>query len=85
MNTSPLSKSLVLLCGLLSVATILHAGDDKGIPAVVQGGDDPNIGIKYKKNQGLFVTEISARIIGLQMADVEEKPVPGVIQFPAQV
>jgi hypothetical protein len=85
MNTTSLTKSLALLAGLMPGAALLNAGDDKGIPAVMQGKDDPNIGIKYKKNQGLFVTEISARIIGLQMADVEEKPVPGVLQFTAQV
>ena len=85
MNTSTLTKSLVLLSGLLSGATFLHAGDDKGIPAVVQAGDDPNIGIKYKSNQGLFVTDISAKIIGLKMADVEEKPVSKELRLTAQI
>ncbi|MGI8604266.1 MAG: efflux RND transporter periplasmic adaptor subunit [Verrucomicrobiales bacterium] len=63
----------------------LKADANRGIPKVVQSKDDPNIGIKYKKNQGLFVTDISARLIGLRMADVEEKALPKRIEFTAQV
>lgn len=85
MNHSTLTKPFVLLAALMTSVGSLHAGDDKGIPAVVQGGDDPNIGIKYKSNQGLFVTDISAKIIGLNMADVEEKPVSKEIRLTAQI
>lgn len=60
-------------------------GDDKGIPAVVQAGDDPNIGIKYKSNSGLFVTDISAKIIGLKMEDVQEKALSKELRLTAQV
>ena len=84
MNTSNLSKSL-LIAVLVTGSPLLHAGDEKGIPAVVQGGDDPNIGIKYKSNQGLFVTDISAKIIGLKMADVEEKPMSKELRLMAQI
>ena len=85
MNSFKRSISPVLLSGLLAVTAGLHAGDDRGIPAVVQGGDDPSIGIKYKANQGLFVTDISAKIIGLKMADVEEKPVSKELRLTAQI
>lgn len=84
MNTSTLTKSLVLTV-LVTGSPLLHAGDDKGIPAVVQGDDDPNIGIKYKSNSGLFVTDISAKIIGLRMADVEEKPLSRNVRLMVQV
>lgn len=36
-------------------------------------GDNPNIGIKYDEKQGLNVTPFSAKVLGLEMADVEEK------------
>lgn len=85
MNTPHLSKLFPFLLAVLASAPLLSAGDDKGIPAVFQGKDDPNIGIKYKTSHGLFVTEISARIIGLRMADVEEKSLPKALRFTAQV
>jgi len=84
MNTSTLTKSL-LVTALVTGSPLLHAGDNKGIPAVVQAGDDPNIGIKYKSNQGLFVTDISAKIIGLKMADVEEKSLSKELRLMAQI
>jgi hypothetical protein len=85
MTTSSLSKLLIMLAGLVHLCPAAHAGDDHGIPAVSQVGDDPNIGIKYKSNLGLFVTDISAKIIGLKMADVEEKPVPKELRLVAQI
>ena len=85
MNTPPLSKSLLLFSGLVLIASPLRAGGDKGIPDVRQSGDNPNIGIKYKSNQGLFVTDISARIIGLKMEDVEEKPLSRELRLVAQI
>lgn len=84
MKTPTLSKSLLVAAFAVSTP-LLIAGDDKGIPAVVQAGDDPNIGIKYKASHGLFVTDVSAKIIGLKMADVEEKPLAKTLKMVAQV
>jgi hypothetical protein len=86
MNTISLSKPfLFILSGVVLIASPVFGDADKGIPAVVQGDDDPNIGIKYKANQGLFVTDISAKILGLKMADVEEKTLTKELRLTAQV
>ena len=85
MKTRSLTLSLALVTACAGFPSLLIAGDDSGILKVVQGGDDPNVGIKYDKNKGLFVTDISAKIIGLKMAEVEEKPLPSGIRLVAQV
>ena len=74
----------VLMTMLLASAASAIAGDS-GIPKVTQAGDDPDIGIKYKKDKGLFVTPISAKIIGLKMAEVQEQPFDKTVTFQAQV
>ena len=47
--------------------------------------DNENIGIKYKKDSGIFITSISAKIIDLKMADVKEIVIPNKRQMTAQV
>ena len=75
----------VSLSCLTATAVALRADSNGGIPKVIQSKDDPNVGIKYKKNQGLFVTDISARLIGLKMAEVEEKTLPRRLELTAQI
>ncbi|MEZ5325880.1 MAG: hypothetical protein R3F19_12560 [Verrucomicrobiales bacterium] len=48
-------------------------------------GDNPNVGIKYDKKQGLFVTPFSAKLLGLKTADVGEQEITGKITLQAQV
>lgn len=48
-------------------------------------GDNPNIGIKYDKKQGLFVTPFSAKLLGFTMADVGEKEIVSKLTLQAQV
>lgn len=83
-NASPFHYPKVLMAVLLSSTAGAGRGDS-GIPQVTQAGDDPDIGIKYKKDKGLFVTPISAKIIGLQMTEVLEQPFEKTVTFQAQV
>ena len=61
-----IQKTSFLLTSLV-LGGFLLASDPK--PKI----DNDNIGIKYKKDQGIFVTDISAKIIGLKMTDVKEE------------
>ena len=47
--------------------------------------DDPNIGIKYDKNQGLRVTPASAKLLGFKLADVEEHQLTGTVELQVQL
>lgn len=48
-------------------------------------GDNPNIGIKYDEKQGLNVTPFSAKLLGLEMEDVDEQKIVETIQLQAQI
>jgi multidrug efflux pump subunit AcrA (membrane-fusion protein) len=85
MNSNPSTWHRTAYILIFAAAALLASGASESIPNVVQTREDPNIGIKYKKNQGLFVTDISARLIGLKIAEVEERRIPGKIVFTAQV
>jgi multidrug efflux pump subunit AcrA (membrane-fusion protein) len=47
--------------------------------------DNPDIGIKYDKKQGLYVTPFSAKLLGFEKADVEERIIASTFTLQAQV
>ena len=52
---------------------------------VAHADDNPDIGIKYDKKQGLYVTPFSANLLGFVTADVEEKSITEKLTLQAQV
>jgi len=63
---------------LLSATLLLNASAQSKL-------DDPNIGIKYDKKQGLRVTPASAKILGFKLVDVEERQLTGTVELQVQL
>jgi multidrug efflux pump subunit AcrA (membrane-fusion protein) len=86
MKNSNLKRNLSTAATLLACAVFLHpASADEESKPKPKLGDDPNIGIKYDKKQGLFVTPFSAKLLGFEMADVEEREISGKLTLQAQI
>lgn len=60
---------------IAGIPAMTFADESNQKPTGPVNGDNPNIGIKYDKKQGLNVTPFSAKLLDLKMADVEEKRV----------
>jgi hypothetical protein len=70
------SAAAVLVTAAASILSAMAGIEDETEkPPGPISGDNPNIGIKYDKSQGLYVTPFSAKFLGLKMADVEEKEI----------
>jgi len=69
----------------LSLATAVAGDDEQGQPTGSIRGDNPNVGIKYDKKQGLFVTPFSAKLLGFKTVDVAEKEISSNMTLQAQV
>lgn len=80
-----INKPLSLAICLLAIPFAMHAEDGAEFPGGPVNGDNPNIGIKYDKKQGLFVTPFSAELLGLEMADVDESEIVSTLTLQAQV
>jgi multidrug efflux pump subunit AcrA (membrane-fusion protein) len=52
---------------------------------IASADDNPDIGIKYDKKQGLYVTPFSAKLLGFATADVEEREITEKLTLQAQV
>jgi len=70
-----IKRTILPLVALLTagIPSMTFSDDSNEKPTGPVNGDNPNIGIKYDKKQGLNVTPFSAKLLNLQMADVEEK------------
>ena len=80
------SRIIPLLAScLLSIAFAASADDQPERPGGPVNGDNPNIGIKYDKKQGLNVTPFSAELLGLKMADVDESEIVSTLTLQAQI
>lgn len=73
-----------LLAALTGLASTSLADDPERPPGPVTG-DNPNIGIKYDPDQGLNVTPFSAKLLGLKMAEVEEKEIVTTLTLQARI
>lgn len=82
MNTK-LPKTIAPALLLLLLTSALLAGADEPVAPI--RGDNPDVGIKYDKAQGLLVTPFSAKLLGLKLADVEEKVINHKLTIQAQV
>lgn len=60
---------------MVAAATIITASAE----------DNPDIGIKYDKKQGLYITPFSAKLLGFVTADVKEKSITEKLTLQAQV
>tara|TARA_R110002096_G_scaffold428258_4_gene639722 strand:- start:649 stop:1377 length:729 start_codon:yes stop_codon:yes gene_type:complete len=69
----------------LGFAIPANANDELERPPGPVTGDNPNIGIKYDKKQGLYVTPFSAKLLGLEMADVDESEIFSTLTLQARV
>ena len=79
----------------LAILHIIVAAAFSGIPNLIQAetgesvgpirGDNPNIGIKYDKAQGLNVTPFSANLLGFKLVDVEEREITRKLILQAQI
>lgn len=77
--------SLALLA-ILVPALSSYATDEEPVrPDGPVNGDNPNIGIKYDKMQGLFVTPYSAKLLGLKMADVDEQKITSSLTLQSRI
>jgi len=79
------NKLLPLAISLFAIPFAIHAEDQAERPGGPVNGDNPNIGIKYDKKQGLFVTPFSAELLGLEMAEVDESEIVSTLTLQAQV
>ncbi len=83
---SEISRRIPLLATcLLAITFSANATDKPERPGGPVNGDNPNIGIKYDKKQGLFVTPFSANLLGLKMADVDESEIVSILTLQAQI
>lgn len=78
-------KIPLLAAGLLAVTFAATGEDQPERPGGVVNGDNPDIGIKYDKKQGLYVTPFSAELLGLKMADVDESEIVSTLTLQAQI
>ena len=87
-NRHPIMKirfvypTLAAITLALSPTSLLADADN---PVGPIRGDNPNIGIKYDKAQGLHVTPFSAKLLGFKLADVEEKEITSKLTLQAQI
>ena len=90
-DTNPNPKTTNMKTRLVTISTALAAlvqislAAYAGEPTGPDRGDNPDIGIKYDKKQGLRVTSVSAKILGLTMVDVEEREISGKAALQLQV
>jgi hypothetical protein len=87
---SKISSFILTLCCVfaISATATLPLQADEQSPDRPEGpisGDNPNIGIKYDDAQGLFVTPFSAKLLNLEMQDVDEQEIVETIQLQAQI
>ena len=75
----------LLLLATLAATLSVQADDKAARPEGPVSGDNPDIGIKYDKDQGLFVTPYSAKLLGLKMADVDEQEIVGTLTLQARI
>lgn len=75
---------LVAICAF-ALPLSMQAKDFPVRPGGPVNGDNPNIGIKYDEQQGLYVTPFSAELLGLEMADVDESEIVSTLTLQAQV
>ena len=85
MKSNQLILTFALLAGILSASPIELKAEEQERPEGPVSGDNPNIGIKYDKAQGLFVTPFSAKLLGLEMADVDEQEITRTLTLQAQI
>jgi hypothetical protein len=76
-------KEYILLA--LTIPFLAAPGLADETPVGPVRGDNPNIGIKYDKKQGLFVTPFSAKLLGFKTSDVEEKVFTSKLSLQAQI
>lgn len=83
------SRLTIAIAAVLASAMLLPAIADEEAaaekPVGPISGDNPNIGIKYDKKQGLYVTPFSAKLLGFKTADVEEREITTKLTLQAQV
>ena len=83
------SRLTIAIAAVLASAMLLPAIADEEAaaekPVGPISGDNPNIGIKYDKKQGLYVTPFSAKLLGFETADVEEREITAKLKLQAQV
>jgi hypothetical protein len=80
------SSYAIALALVAAISLNLHADD--AVPERPEGlvsGDNPDIGIKYDEAQGLYVTPYSAKLLGLEMEDVDEQEIARTIQLQARI
>lgn len=74
-----------LMAGMFIASLLSIHADEPERPDGPISGDNPNIGIKYDKAQGLFVTPFSAELLGLEMADVDEQDITRTLTLQARI
>ena len=80
-----LAAAAILTLSCPSAPTLLGNEDEPARPVGPVRGDNPDIGIKYDKSQGLYVTPFSAKLLGFKTADVEEREITSKLTLQVQV